>query len=204
MMPEHQNSLEVRKRGEVYTWNRKGLLLLRGKEGFGISHLLCAELLRRGYGIFIIDCAIRFNLFRIADFFEEIGEDPEFFLHRIIVQRAFTPYQILDSAVQVENRKDENLIHVYLAPFKQFFDGDVKKDEAGFLLKKLVLKYSVIKNKGIPVVIAEKEKYSSPLFSDAMSELRKTADREWEFSASQTALTDLSKELSLFPAEREG
>ncbi|HMV77534.1 MAG TPA: hypothetical protein PL048_05935 [Leptospiraceae bacterium] len=198
MRREHQNSLEVRKRGEVYSWDRKGLLFLKGKEGFGIAHILCAELLRRGTGIFIIDCAIRFNVFRVADFFEEIGEDPEFYLHRIIVQRAFTPYQILDSAVQAENRKNENLIHIFLAPFKQFFDGDVKKDEAGFLLKKLIIKYSVIKNKGIPIVIAEKENYPSSLFSEAMSELEKCADMEWQFSAPRNSPDELSEKQSLF------
>lgn len=198
MRREHQNSLEVRKRGEVYRWNRKGLLLLKGKEGFGIAHILCAELLRRGCGIFVIDCAIRFNLFRITEFFEEVGEDSEFFLHRILVQRAFTPYQILDSAGQMENRKEENLIHIILAPFKQFFDGDVKKDEAEFLLKKLIIKYSVIKNKGVPFIIAEKEKYSSPLFDDAISELKKTADFEWEFSGPRNFLNDVSGDKSLF------
>lgn len=173
--------------GQQLSWNLKGILFLLGKPGFGIAHFLSSELARRRVSVRIIDCAIRFDIFQITDFMERAGVGDDI-LEEIQICRAFTPYQILDSASQILNSENSREITVYLAPFKQFFDGDVKTDEAKFLLRRLLQKLSFLQKKGCSLILAEKEKYSSAVFPEALSVLRSFVSAEWDLRNLSAAL----------------
>lgn len=193
-IPSSQTALRLEKNdGQYFSWNLKGILFLLGKPGFSIAHLLSSELARRRMSVRIIDCAIRFDIFHITDFIERAGAG-ESILDEIQISRAFTPYQILDSASQILH-SDEREITVYLAPFKQFFDGDVKTDEAKFLLHKLLQKLSFLQKKGCSLILAEKEKYSSSVFPDALSLLRSFVSAEWDLRSSSAVLPSFENSL---------
>lgn len=168
--------------------NRKNgeILLLHGKKGFGASHFLVTELVQKNASVHLIDCAIRFDIFQITSTLKN-----ESLLDNLLIQRAFTPYQILDSTKQISLSKvNREAFYFYLAPFKQFFDGDVKPDEAEFLLKKLIREFASLKNSGVHLVIAEKEKYSSKIFPEAMNSLRSIASQEMNLVSLPEKLSD--------------
>ena len=142
----------------------------------------------RGYDVHVVDCAIRFNPFLITEQAFRRAESPDYLLSNIKIRRAFTPYQILDSACHaLENasKKEENnsvnqeSVYFFLAPCKQFFDGDVSLDEAVFLLEKLVNLFSSMIKAGIPLVIIEKDHYSNNAFKSVYSKMEKSVHECW-------------------------
>lgn len=187
IFPEERR-LQIKKSdGQHLSWNLSGILFLLGKPGFGIAHLLSSELARRKVSVRIIDCAIRFDISQITDFMERAGVKEDI-LEEIQICRAFTPYQILDSASQILHPENDREITVYLAPFKQFFDGDVKTDEAKFLLHRLLQKLAFLQKKGCSLILAEKEKYTSTVFPEALSFLRSFVSAEWDLRSSSASL----------------
>jgi hypothetical protein len=163
-------------------WDKKGLLFVLGRQGFSVTHGLVTHLLRLGFRVYLVDCAIRFNVFPLVEALEYLEEDTETLLERIYVQRAFTPYQILDSTLQIESHFKENFIYVYLAPCKQFFDGDVRGEEAAFLLNRLIDRFAKLRDKGLRMIISEKERYTSSIFPGALTHLQSIASKEWNLT----------------------
>lgn len=175
-----QTDLRIEKNEEQsFSWNLQGILFMLGKPGFGIAHQLSFELAERRVPVRIIDCAIRFDIFQLTDRIERAGIGDSI-LNEIQICRAFTPYQILDSAEQILRSDEKDTVNVYLAPFKQFFDADVKPDESVFLLRRLLRKFSTLQKKGNSMILAEKEKYSSLAFPEALSRLRSFVSAEWD------------------------
>lgn len=151
-----------------------GPLLLAGKGGiFHLSHIWQARLNLRGRQVFTIDCALRFNAFYLAEEARHQGIQAEAMLGSILVQRAFTPYQILDVVYGI---KDKDRVYFLLAPLKQFFDADVAEEESRFLLKKLLEAVARLKSTGVPLLIIEKNQYNHPNFAPAFDALRRVAE----------------------------
>lgn len=151
-----------------------GPLLLSGKSGiFHLSHIWQARLTLRGRQVFAIDCALRFNAFYLAEEARNQGIQAEAMLGSILVQRAFTPYQILDVVYGI---KDKDRVYFLLAPLKQFFDADVAEEEGRFLLRKLLEAVARLKSRGVPLLIIEKNHYNHPNFTPAFEALRSVSE----------------------------
>ncbi len=124
----------------------------------------------KGHSIFNLDCAMRFNLFTLTQEAGRIGIPPDEILNQIRVRRAFTPYQILDSTYELltEKNPDPAGLSFFLAPLKQFYDGDVAEDEADYLIQILIDMLSGLKRRGISFLLIEKENYAHRLHEKAM------------------------------------
>jgi len=167
----------------------KVVMLSGSSEVFYLSHQWFADLVLQGRDVHVIDCAIRFNPFLLTEEAFRNSVSPEYMLLNIGIRRVFTPYQILDSAREaIQNealKKEKNdpdssrSVYFFLAPCKQFFDGDVASDEAAFLLEKLVHTFRSFSQAEIPLVLIEKESYRSPLFSSVYRKLEALAEPAW-------------------------
>lgn len=147
--------------------------LLRGPGAFVLGHSWLFGLQRLGYRPFVLDCAIRFDVFQVVNAALAAGVSAEETLLQIQVQRAFTPYQILD-ALQ-EQKHATGFVTFLLAPCKQFFDGDVGADEAEFLLKELARQIALFPQ---PLLTIEST-YKHKAFTPALLALRKAVQIEW-------------------------
>lgn len=127
-----------------------------GRSANSVAHTIIERLLANHQRVHIIDCAIRLRAMQIA----EATKGLNFFaLHNITLQRAFTPYQLLDLfnsiASEYQVNEHEPVINIFLAPSKQFFDGDVKKDERIHLLNILTQKLERFVQLKIPFIFSE-------------------------------------------------
>ncbi|MBE7440775.1 MAG: hypothetical protein HS115_20195 [Spirochaetales bacterium] len=151
--------------------NQRGLL--HGPGAFALGHSWIFGLQRLGYRPFVLDCAIRFDVFQLVDAALAAGVSAEELLLQVQVQRAFTPYQILDA---LQTQKDtRGTITFLLAPCKQFFDGDVAAEEAEFLLKELARQIALFPR---PLLMIESS-YKHKAFAPALLSLRKAVQIEW-------------------------
>lgn len=128
----------------------------------------------KGFEVFNLDCAMRFDVFSIMEEAARYRVPYDELLNQILVQRAFTPYQILDSIHNIlgNRSKSRNRIHFLLAPAKQFYDGDVSTDEARYLLKILFQLLARMKRYHIPFLFIEKESYGNPIHPPFMESLQ--------------------------------
>ncbi|MCE9600024.1 MAG: hypothetical protein K8S54_18835 [Spirochaetia bacterium] len=164
-------------------WNFTGLLTGKSRI-FHLAHVWQIQFLLQNHRILVIDCAIRFNAFFLADEAMRLGLQSEAVLQSILVQRAFTPYQILDVVTGILSKSHRPSYSTYflLAPMKQFFDGDVSEEEGKFLLQKLIGVIRKIQIAGIPFVIVERESYDHPSFAPAFQDLVKLANPLWQLT----------------------
>lgn len=162
--------------------------LLTGDRGvFELTHILLSRLALGGARLHIVDCAIRFRLFQISEECLAAGMDPEPVLKRILIQRGFTPYQILQIARQILSRPpapaDPPVYYFILSPYKQFFDGDVAREESAYLLRLLNRHIRYFRQRGIPLICAEKDHYSHENFAPAFRELKTISGTVWRINA---------------------
>ncbi len=159
--------------------------LLTGQAGvFAAAFTWQTELASRGLRVNNIDCAMRFNAFALADEAMARGLQPEGLLHEIRVRRAFTPYQTLDALHEIlEREAARREFHFFLAPCKQFFDGDVNQDEGAFLLNKLFSLIASMRAESIPMIFVERTAHSNPRYEAAVRRLRRDMDTVWELRA---------------------
>lgn len=186
-IPSMESHLLVESIQSTHFWDRRSPALLYGASPiFPLSHILQVHLWQSGYRIFNIDCSIRFNAFQLMDEALRREIPGEEMLKSIMVQRAFTPYQILDlfwSVWHKERRSSNPSLYFIFAPCKQFFDGDVQEEEAGFLLKKLASVLSLWNEAGIPYLIVETGSYKSKLFGGAISAFSTLTEYQWQLDA---------------------
>ncbi|TGM45972.1 hypothetical protein [Leptospira vanthielii] len=127
-----------------------------GRSANSVAHTIIERLLVNHQKVHVIDCAIRLRAMQIAEATKELNF---FALHNITLQRAFTPYQLLDLFNSISNdyltSESEPIINIFLAPSKQFFDQDVKKDERVHLLKILTQKLERFVQLKIPFIFSE-------------------------------------------------
>jgi hypothetical protein len=158
-------------------WSGEGIALLRGDSApLGeVSHRWMAHLAMRGRRIFVVDCAIRLNLFRLVD--EAVLHDvnPDALLASIFVQRLFTPYHILEALTEAEQDRSRDVTFL-LAPMKQFFDGDVGEEEGLFLLERFVSRLGRTRH---PFLIIEKDHYPHPSFAPIFPKLEALSRPVW-------------------------
>ena len=168
----------------IRTWDMSSLGVLTGNaEIYRLAHSWIAHLIGMGYRVHVIDCAIRFNVYRMMEEVSLLGGDVQLFLDTGSVQRAFTPYQILDVCLGILNRrKSASDIYFVLAPSKQFFDGDVKTQEGFFLLQKLISVFEAMQASGIPIVAVESRKYKHKTFQFLFPRLVASANANWEYN----------------------
>ncbi|TGK01679.1 hypothetical protein EHO59_11245 [Leptospira semungkisensis] len=165
----------------VLGWGRNSLGLLTGREGiYRLALRWEYAFAVSGFQVFNLDCAIRFDPFIITDETRKRRVSPEALLEKILVQRAFTPYQILDSLKDISKFKKDNTIYFLLAPCKQFFDGDVQDDEGKFLLEKLVLILQYMRSQKIPIIVVESTRYTHPTFQAIFPKLVELSEDLWE------------------------
>ncbi|EKJ85210.1 hypothetical protein CLV96_0295 [Leptospira meyeri] len=130
--------------------------VVMGRSANSVAHTIIERLLANHQKVHIIDCAIRLRAMQLA----EATKGLDFFaLHNVTLQRAFTPYQLLDlfNSIATDYRVNEcePAINIFLAPSKQFFDGDVKKDERIHLLNILTQKLERFVQLKIPFIFSE-------------------------------------------------
>ncbi|TGN03427.1 hypothetical protein [Leptospira dzoumogneensis] len=167
----------------VLGWSRDNVGLLTGRQGiYKLALLWEYAFAVSGFQVFNLDCAIRFDVFTITEETRKRRVSPEALLEKILVQRAFTPYQILDSVREIYSSTKENTIYFILAPCKQFFDGDVQDDEGLFLLEKLVILLERMRAKRIPIVLVESTKYTHPTFQKIFPKLVELSEDLWELN----------------------
>ncbi|EPG76321.1 hypothetical protein LEP1GSC058_1312 [Leptospira fainei serovar Hurstbridge str. BUT 6] len=165
----------------ILGWNRKGIGMLTGREGiYRLALRWEYAFASSGFKVFNLDCAIRFNPFTITRETRMNQLPPEELLQNILIQRAFTPYQILDSLRSIAKNQTEDTIYFLLAPCKQFFDGDVQEEEGRYLLDKMHLVLEVLKDKELPILVIESLGYSHPTFQRFFPKLVAAADDLWE------------------------
>ncbi|EMY78037.1 hypothetical protein LEP1GSC060_1855 [Leptospira weilii serovar Ranarum str. ICFT] len=165
----------------ILSWERKGLGMLTGMSGiYNLALHWEYAFAVSGFKIFNLDCAIRFNPFVITEETRRRRVPPETLLENIFVQRAFTPYQILDALQSIALRKETEMIFFLLAPCKQFFDGDVQEDEGRFLLDKMLLILERLHAMEMPVLVIESMKYTHPTFQAFFPRLIETSADLWE------------------------
>lgn len=155
--------------------NRVALLKGASSSIIDISHLWIADLVFQNLRILVIDCAVRFDVFRLVDESLRRNKNPDLLLSSVLVQRVFTPYHILESVALAE--KDSCYITVLLTPLKQFFDGDVGYDEGLFLLKRLIQRLKRAKS---IFLVVEKSKYCHPSFDVIFPQLESISSMVWE------------------------
>lgn len=153
-------------------------------EVFYLSHSWQAELVFSGRRVHVLDCAIRFNAFLLAEEAFRRGESAEALLKQVSIQRAFTPYQILDATQELLESLSlapaQAPVLFILAPSKQFFDGDVADDEARFLLGRLLRFLGEFQKRGFPLFAIEKSSYKNPAFSPFIKKLGALSSSFWE------------------------
>ncbi len=170
----------------ITKWDQKGMALLTGEKGiyrlalhweyaFAIS----------GFDVFNLDCAIRFNPFVITNETRKQNLAPEPLLEKIFVQRAFTPYQILDTLKNIIQNEVGNTIYFLLAPCKQFLDGDVKDDEGLFLLQKMLSCIEEFHTREIPLIVIESLSYKHKNFQSFFPKLLGASHDLWELQTEE-------------------
>lgn len=145
-----------------------------GRSANSVAHTIIERLLANHQKVHIIDCAIRLRAMQIA----EATKHLDFFaLHNITLQRAFTPYQLLDLFNTISTsylrKESEQVINIFLAPSKQFFDGDVKKDERVHLLKILTQKLERFVQLKIPYIFSESTPKDDEIYFQYVHNLEK-------------------------------
>lgn len=129
----------------------------------------------------IIDCAVRFDSHAIVDELLRLDQDVDTALMAMDVRRAFTPYQILEAIHNIPTQGNKaHDIYYFLAPFKQFFDGDVASDEAAYLLHLMNERIRSLGHAGWSIIVVEKAQYDHAAFSAANIQLRAIAQPLWE------------------------
>ncbi|WP_246839463.1 hypothetical protein [Leptospira licerasiae] len=174
--------------------------VLIGKKSGNLAHSFMAQLASAGERVHIFDCAIRFNLFSITKF---LNDRPLVALHNIEIQRAFTPYQLLDSLSDlIAEDKDPGIfpLIVFLSPAKQFFDKDVKQKEREHLLSDLIFKLEQIRAKGFRFLIVESSRKDNPLYNSYIERLYKRFGAI-EKEKQRTELVNGQDNLTLFSAD---
>lgn len=158
-------------------WSGEGIALVQGDSAAlgEVSHLWMAHLAMQGRRVFVVDCAIRFDVFRLADEAMRCDVNPETLLASIFVQRVFTPYHILEAVADAEADAERD-VTVLLAPMKQFFDGDVGEEEGLFLLERLVKRLRAATH---PFLLVEKDHYSHPSFAPIFPKLEALSRPVW-------------------------
>lgn len=173
----------------VRYWDRRGIALLTGRPGiYSLAHVWLARLALRGFQMHVVDCAIRADAEILTEEALRRGVAPELLLQAITVQRAFTPYQILDvlgaelERLDEEQRQEKNERIVFvMAPCKQFFDPDVARDECAFLLNKLLALVRLYRQRGPALLLVESEAYPSDQFGPVLLQLRALAATLFEY-----------------------
>lgn len=173
-------------------------LLIGNSTAFTLSHRWACDYLSQKKKVFLIDCAIRLQMDTIVHLLPAPVEEH---LAQLIIQRAFTPYQILDAINRASSSQVNYDLYVLLAPAKQFFDGDVGDQECAFLLKVLLAKlFHFPKQKKI--LITERESYGHAQYPRFRHQLQKIMPRTWQLNQDQH-LTFENKQIES-PGEHDG
>lgn len=166
----------------VLTWPASTVAVLTGDSRvFPISHSWMVRHYLGQKRVRIIDCAVCYDNMTLVDELLRLGVDVDSALLSIDIRRAFTPYQILEAIHDVATNARMGIdVYYLLAPFKQFFDGDVATDEATYLLHILNERLVALSRAGIPVLVVERSAYNHTAFHQAYHQLKLLAKPLWE------------------------
>ena len=167
-------------------WDCRGAAFLYGESAaFSLALAWQVHLLEAGHPVFSVDGANRFDVFTLVDECLRRGLAVDPVLDALCVQRAFTPYQILDAATRIYKEGDPRTLYFFLAPCKQFFDGDVNEEEGEYLLGRLLGVFAKIKQAGLNFVIADRH-YTAPAFRGALQGMYELADQHFAITKDDT------------------
>ena len=173
----------------LQSWDRQGLALLSGSGNiYQLGLVWQVQLRLMGLRVHNVDCAMRFDVFPISEEARRWLVAPEEILDSITIQRAFTPYQILDVMHRIlRHRCRVPTLYCFLAPCKQFFDGDVSEDEAFYLLSLMPELLAAISRRSGPLLIIEQNSYEHPAFQGVYRALHRLAAQVWILDQSNFA-----------------
>ncbi len=161
----------------------KHTALVTGKSGFfSLAHTWAGRLALQGRDVHILDCAMRFDVFQLADEAARFDCNPDILLSAVTVQRVFTPYHILEAVKDMIRHPPEG-ITFFLAPLKQFFDADVALEEGAYLLNMFCKMLLEINRRGTALFLVEKENYPHPNFPSVISKIRALSAPIWQVEA---------------------
>ncbi len=182
-LQRHQNQeLRPTIKDAVLSWPAATVGVLSGdSRAFSLSHSWMIRHYLTGKRVRIIDCAVRFDSNYLVDELLRLDEPVDSALLAVDIRRAFTPYQILEAITDIAmNGNKEHEVYYILAPFKQFFDGDVATDEATYLLHMLNERLSGLSRAGWPVIVVERADYEHVAFNQAYRQLQGLAKPLWQ------------------------
>lgn len=160
-MPKEKNTVKTRYRNfsDFFQQNTGVHFFSSHSSAFHLPHRWVFEVFfyRDLTRILIIDGAIRFSIFRIADYALSASVNLDVVLNSIYVQRIFNPYHILQVTEKIIRFPESFDIIFFLSPYKQLFDKDVSFDESVYLSQNLTDSILYIEKKKIPVLFFEKE-----------------------------------------------
>ncbi len=184
MWLERQSHAELRSgiKDAVLNWPANTVGLLTGDSRvFSLSHSWMVRHYLDNRRVRIVDCAVRFDNIALVNELLRHGLDVDSALLSIDIRRAFTPYQILEAVHDIATNWRAGLDVFYLlAPFKQFFDGDVASDEAAYLLHLLNERLAALTRRSVPILVVERSMYDHAAFRQAYHQLKALAKPLWE------------------------
>ena len=165
--------------------------MLLGESGvFSLALSWQVRMFLRGFRIHNIDCALRFNAFALVDEAYRNNLQPELVLMQTKIQRAFTPYQLLDVIGRLARLRAPTApgeVFFLLAPLKQFFDRDVGEQEGAYLLERLFRMLTTLRDRQVPLFIVEANHYEHANHARALEQLQSLAPLYWELQSRPTA-----------------
>lgn len=166
----------------VRSWGGHSVSMLTGdSRAFPLCHSWMIRHYLAEYRVRVIDCAVRYDSISMVDELLRLDLDVDFALKSIDVRRAFTPYQILEAISDIpQNGIRDRDVYYLLAPYKQFFDGDVATDEAAYLLHLLNERLLKLSREKWSIVVVEKNNYEHAAFNSAYNQLKSISMPLWQ------------------------
>ncbi len=154
-------------------------LLYGPKPIFHLVHGVAGEQLLQGREVVVVDGANRFSPHHIATIARRHRVDPELFLERIVISRAFTCYQ-MESAVTerapdfMEKRRSSLLI--VLGPLDLFYDEQASMRDVHRGLQHMLDTLDALRRKGTAVLLASQRVQAPRGRGHLFSSLKTNAD----------------------------
>lgn len=144
-----------------FTTSSGKVYLLYGESAiFRLSLMMAARIVRGGSKVAFIDGCNRFNVHFLARYARRHKIDTHDFLQRIYISRSFTCYQIeasMNNRLPIFLQQIDSKTALIFGLLDTFYDEQVKFDEAGQILQRVLSTLTRMKDQGINILLACKE-----------------------------------------------
>lgn len=135
---------------------KPGMIFFYGASGlFRLIPLLAAWRLNLGEPVLFLDGGNQFNPYPLADLARQLGKDPNEFLERLWISRAFTCHQMAALIRQLPGqviRLRPKLI-LLSAPLETFYDEAIPFRESHNLLKQALSQLDLLSRQGLSIIV---------------------------------------------------